>query len=179
MSKPRTKLPKDVTPFWTDRGYDETFVPTKPDPNEDPRGETAYQRAFYEAARSKPPRLPNPSHYPNSQSAREYMRRSGSETSNHSRRDGRSAEDREARTARQQRTPDLTAEDIKKSTSTSPVISYNGSSRITLAPIRADATRRIPSIVELSTPSESMAPGQRTPMALTPQGPANTLRPWL
>lgn len=79
MSKPRSKKPqkqpRDVSQHWLSRGYRADIATSNPTPNEDPQGEAAYQRAFHSAAELSPPMLPNPSHYPNSPSAREYMRK--------------------------------------------------------------------------------------------------------
>lgn len=76
----RSDQPRDVTQYWIDRGYrPDLVIPPNPTANEDPLGEEAYQRAFAVASRSNPPRLPNPSYYPNSSSARDYLaRKSGS-----------------------------------------------------------------------------------------------------
>lgn len=40
----------------------------------DPTGEEAYQRAFHEAAKMKPPRVPNPLAYPNSPTAQAHQK---------------------------------------------------------------------------------------------------------
>lgn len=74
-SKKPTEQPRDVTPFWEARGFRREIAHSPPGRNEDPLGEEAYQRAFIQAAKSNPPRLPNPSHYPNSMSACEYLRK--------------------------------------------------------------------------------------------------------
>lgn len=80
MSQPRSKSkrkdppPRDVRPYWVERGYRPEIAGLQPRPDEDPKGEVAYQRAFAEAAKSDPPRLPNPQKYPNSESAMSYMR---------------------------------------------------------------------------------------------------------
>lgn len=66
---------RDVTQYWIDRGYRPELATIDPSANEDPLGEEAYQRAFAVASRSNPPRLPNPSYYPNSPSARDYLAR--------------------------------------------------------------------------------------------------------
>jgi hypothetical protein len=60
---------------WHARGYKPELANSRKAPNEDPKGEVAYQRAFAEAAKQHPPRVPNPAFYPNSQSAQEYIRR--------------------------------------------------------------------------------------------------------
>lgn len=75
-SKSRKQEPpaRDVRPYWVERGYRPEIAALQPRPNEDPKGEVAYQRAFAEAATSDPPRLPNPQKYPNSESAVAYMR---------------------------------------------------------------------------------------------------------
>lgn len=79
MSQARSKKqdppPRDVRPYWNERGYRPEVAAIKPGPDDDPKGEGAYQRAFAEAAKADPPRLPNPQWYPNSTSAMEYMRK--------------------------------------------------------------------------------------------------------
>lgn len=80
MSQPRSKSKRqdpparDMKPYWVERGYRPEIAALQPRPNEDPKGEVAYQRAFAEAARSDPPRLPNPQKYPNSESAMAFLR---------------------------------------------------------------------------------------------------------
>lgn len=78
MSQARLKQEsplRDVRRHWFERGYRPELAALQPAPNEDPRGEQAYQRAFAEAAKADPPRLPNPQWYPNSPSAQDYMRK--------------------------------------------------------------------------------------------------------
>jgi hypothetical protein len=60
---------------WHARGYRAELANSKRSPNEDPQGEIAYQRAFADAAKLKPPRVPNPDFYPNSPSAKNYIQR--------------------------------------------------------------------------------------------------------
>lgn len=60
---------------WHVRGYRPELANSKRSPNEDPKGEIAYQRAFADAAKLNPPRVPNPAFYPNSPSAKSYIRR--------------------------------------------------------------------------------------------------------
>lgn len=83
MSRARTKKQetpaRDVRPYWTERGYRPDLAALQPRPDEDPKGEEAYQRAFAEAAKADPPRLPNPVWYPNSESAQEYVRKRNSD----------------------------------------------------------------------------------------------------
>lgn len=55
------------------RGYRPELASVEISPTEDPRGEIAYQRAFVEFATRK--RVPDPSLYPNSPSAQEYLKR--------------------------------------------------------------------------------------------------------
>lgn len=129
MSKPRPKKsqqPKDVSQYWSTRGYRPDIAALKPAPDEDPRGEGAYQRAFHEAAQSDPPRLPNPSHYPNSLSAREYVRKKSIDFLS-PRGEKRLGEDNaDMQMSRRSRDPDRSptlAED--KSSSTSPASTYS------------------------------------------------------
>ncbi|KIX07878.1 uncharacterized protein Z518_02532 [Rhinocladiella mackenziei CBS 650.93] len=60
---------------WTARGYRAELANIPKSPTEDPCGEIAYQRAFLEVARLQPLRVPDPSRYPHSHSAQEYLRR--------------------------------------------------------------------------------------------------------
>ena len=50
-----------------------------PSDHHDPTGEAAYQKAFAEAAKMKPPRVPNAAFYTNSPSAQEAIRRRNQE----------------------------------------------------------------------------------------------------
>ncbi|KEF56309.1 uncharacterized protein A1O9_07890 [Exophiala aquamarina CBS 119918] len=60
---------------WYIRGYRPEVANSKRSPDEDPKGEIAYQRAFADAAKQNPPRVPNPSFYPNSPSAKSYIQK--------------------------------------------------------------------------------------------------------
>ncbi len=60
---------------WKDRGYRGMDEDIRPGQTEDPKGEEAYQRCFAEAARMKPPRVPNAAFFENSPSAMEYLRK--------------------------------------------------------------------------------------------------------
>jgi hypothetical protein len=60
---------------WQARGYDPRIAKSQRSPNDDPKGEVAYQRAFEEVAGKKPPRVPNPVSYPHSPSAQAYIKR--------------------------------------------------------------------------------------------------------
>lgn len=77
MEKQRSKRKArpPVRQFWAERGFNPSIADSRPQPNEDPCGEAAYQRAFYDAEKANPPRVPNPSQFLNSPSARAYMAR--------------------------------------------------------------------------------------------------------
>lgn len=65
---------RDVRASWETRGFRADYLAIRQnDKDDDPYGELAYQRAFAEAAKKDPPRLPNPSHYPNSPSAQTFL----------------------------------------------------------------------------------------------------------
>ncbi|KIV97362.1 hypothetical protein PV10_01123 [Exophiala mesophila] len=59
--------------WWKESGYKPDAVPKRRAPDEDPRGEVAYHRAFAEAAKIHPPRLPDPFLFPNSPTARKCL----------------------------------------------------------------------------------------------------------
>jgi len=123
----KTELPRDVTPYWQERGYRSDIAASRPAPDEDPAGEEAYQRAFLELAQYRPPRLPNPAHYSNSRSAREYMRKRSMNFQGlqGEKRDGESDSQQSARRFRD---PDQSpVVPGKKSTSTSPASNYSAS----------------------------------------------------
>jgi hypothetical protein len=65
--------------LWVSRGYRQTPEDDRHGQVEDPKGEEAYQRCFAEAAKLKPPRVPNAAFFENSPSAREYVRKRDSE----------------------------------------------------------------------------------------------------
>lgn len=73
-AQPTLSLRENEQP-WHARGYRPELANSKRSPNEDPKGEIAYQRAFADAAKQNPPRVPNPDFYPNSPSARNYIMR--------------------------------------------------------------------------------------------------------
>ncbi|KAK5945556.1 hypothetical protein PMZ80_002761 [Knufia obscura] len=124
----RIELPRDVTPYWLERGYRPEIAALGPAPNEDPAGEEAYQRAFLELAQTVPPRLPNPSHYPNSPSAREYVRKRSMDFQG-LRGEKRQGEPDSQQVTRKFRDPDQSPiVPGKKSTSTSPASNYSASS---------------------------------------------------
>jgi len=66
---------QDIPQSWEARGYRPELANLEQSPTDDPQGEYAYQRAFAEAAKKNPPRVPNPASYPNSPSAREFIKR--------------------------------------------------------------------------------------------------------
>jgi len=150
-SKPqaqRMELPRDVTPYWRERGYRQEIATLRPALDEDPAGEEAYQRAFLETAQSSPPRLPNPAHFPNSPSAREYMRKRSMNYQGvrNEKRPSESEPDGQ-QTARKLRDPDQSPLAAgKKSTSTSPASNYSTSSMMPPASmISTPRTREEPS----------------------------------
>ncbi|KAI1609655.1 hypothetical protein EDD36DRAFT_77722 [Exophiala viscosa] len=57
---------------WTMRGYREDLAKSPESPHEDPLGEVAYHRAFAKVAAEDPGRVPCPSFYPKSPTARAY-----------------------------------------------------------------------------------------------------------
>lgn len=67
---------RDVRASWESRGFRADYLNAHQyEQDGDPYGELAYQRAFAEAAKKEPPRLPNPSHYPNSASAQSFLQK--------------------------------------------------------------------------------------------------------
>ena len=68
--------PTDANHPWVARGYRPDFAySVREAPIQDPYGEIAYQRAFFEAAEAKSRRVPDPVLYHNSPSAKEYIER--------------------------------------------------------------------------------------------------------
>ena len=68
--------PTDPNHPWVVRGYRPDFAyHVRKAPVEDPYGEIAYQRAFFDAAEARSRRIPDPMLYHNSPSAREYIKR--------------------------------------------------------------------------------------------------------
>ena len=68
--------PTDPNHPWVARGYRPDFAySVRKARVEDPYGEVAYQRAFFEAAEAKSRRVPDPVLYHNSPSARKYIKR--------------------------------------------------------------------------------------------------------
>jgi hypothetical protein len=65
----------DMAALWASRGYRQPSEDTRHTQVEDPKGEEAYQRCFAEAAKLKPPRVPNAAFFENSPSAKEYLRK--------------------------------------------------------------------------------------------------------
>lgn len=193
MSKPRPKQPKDVTPFWVDRGFKPEIASMPPDPNEDPKGEVAYQREFYKAAQLKPPRVPNPSSFPNSPSAREYIRRMNSAADGRPRLDRRLTDtnnDTSPTTKREWGSDGIPEVLSRKSTSTSPASNYSttAATRPSLPTVLSTprGEERRGSIFgdqRQLPPLPSMAPGNgpvNRPAFLETgaRGPSNTLRPF-
>lgn len=187
MSKPKTKKteqPRDVTPFWMERGYRPEVAASKPRLGEDPRGEEAYQRAFLEAAQMKIPRLPNPSHYPNSSSAQEYMRKKSMDFLS-GRGEKRPIEDtaEALRTARKQRDPDRSPSiPGKTSSSTSPASNYSTSAMPPPPPPQGFSTPRTEQSLNNQLPLPFPQSSQNAPrLAIleplgAPTGPTNKLR---
>lgn len=186
MSKPKkSEQFRDVTPYWPERGYRPEIAAIPPVPNEDPKGEYAYQRAFLEAAQSNPPRLPNPNHYPNSESARAYMRKRSMEFLP-SRVDKRpnEAPQEPHYTNRKFRDPDQLPPSVKKSASTSPASNYSSSS-LPPAPTLMSIQRyeEKPNIQYSFQPQLPQMPrpdpprlGVLEPKMNAPSGPTNKLR---
>ena len=72
MGKHRSQTDaKDIAAAWERRGYRADSIDERDDA-EDHQGETAYQKAFHEASKLKPPRYPDPERYPNSTSAKRF-----------------------------------------------------------------------------------------------------------
>ena len=65
----------EMATLWANRGYRHPPEDTRHSHVEDPKGEEAYQRCFAEAAKLKPPRVPNAAFFENSPSAIEYLRK--------------------------------------------------------------------------------------------------------
>jgi len=187
-SKPKkSKLPSDVTPFWQERGYRADIAALRPAPDDDPAGEEAYQRAFLQLAQYRPPRLPNPSHYPNSPSACEYMRKKNAELQglHDERRDGAPSGQQ---VNRRFRDPDQSPVMPGNSTSsTSPASNYSATAnlpppsfmstpRTTEEPANQYAFQ--PQFAQLRPP-QSYQPGARLEVMEpfgAPSGPINKLR---
>lgn len=66
-------LAQDLDRWWKESGYNPDLATQRRAPDEDPRGEVAYHRAFAEAAKIDPPRLPDPFLFPNSPTARKCL----------------------------------------------------------------------------------------------------------
>lgn len=195
MSQGRSKRqqqppPRDVRPFWVERGYRPEIATSLPSPNEDPKGEEAYQRAFAETAKADPPRLPNPQWYPNSASAQAYIRRRdidfmaprGSKRTG----DEQQASQQNARRLRDpDRSPLLSA--IKQNQDSSPTTNFISNPRL---PAPAAPPSSIPrmsdqppaSQLHLSAPTASSQQSFVPPRLATmepyggPSGPINKLR---
>lgn len=74
--RPETKTDAiDMAQAQTRMGYRGPSVEPYAMDNHDPTGEAAYQKAFADAAKMKPPRVPNADFYTNSSSAQEFIRR--------------------------------------------------------------------------------------------------------
>lgn len=65
--------PQDLSEAQQARGYRGMSVDIKHADIGDPRGEAAYQKAFADAAKLNPPRVPNASFYTNSPSAKDFV----------------------------------------------------------------------------------------------------------
>ena len=180
MSRPKSKRPdsfnRDVRLYWPERGYRAELAVISAQPGEDPKGEYAYQRAFLEAAQSEPPRLPNPNHYPNSQSAQAYIHKRNVDTTQ-SRVEKRPSEmSMDQQYSRKFRDPDSLPPSARKSASTSPASTFSTSS--------------LPNQPSMMAPGDHVGyyPAQRTsmstqtrldtlePRSLAPSGPTNKLR---
>ena len=73
MGKHRSQVDaKDIAAAWERRGYRANSINETEDGVEDPLGEIAYQKAFHEASKLKPPRYPDPERYPHSVSAKRF-----------------------------------------------------------------------------------------------------------
>lgn len=183
----KAELPRDVTPYWQERGYRSDIASSRPAADEDPTGEEAYQRAFLELAQYTPPRLPNPSRYANSPSAREYMRkRSMNFQGLHG--EKREAESDSQQVARRLRNPDQSPSvAAKKSTSTSPASNYSASavmpppSFMSMPRPKEESPSQFsfePRLAQLPPP-QSYQPGPRLDVLEpfgAPSGPVNKLK---
>lgn len=67
--------PIEMAQAQTRMGYRGPSVEPYAMDHHDPTGEAAYQKAFTDAAKMKPPRVPNAEFYTNSPSAQEFLRR--------------------------------------------------------------------------------------------------------
>lgn len=181
MEKERTKRKERplIRQFWAERGFNREIANSEPDPNEDPTGEEAYQRAFYDAEKANPPRVPNPAQFPNSDSAKAYMARhtAGLAQSMQERRHDRPDDGELAyrqRRARGQSPTDI----LNTSSSTSPVSSYNTNM---FPPL--NSTRSTPRTIEGLRPEfriNPISPSRDRPSIIpplepfgAPRGPAN------
>lgn len=125
--KPRKTQSKDIMKFWGERGFRPDLAQRPLEATEDPKGERAYQRAFFEAAQQDPPRLPNPNHYPNSQSAQEYMRKRSIEflPMQGEKRPNGSPLETQYTNSRYREPEQISAVSARKSASTSPASNYS------------------------------------------------------
>lgn len=191
MSQARSKRqdppPRDVRPYWVERGYRPEVAAIKPGPDEDPKGEGAYQRAFAEAAKADPPRLPNPQWYPNSASAQEYMRKRNNDfmLPRGSKRPG-DEQPGIQQNVRKARDPDRSPlqSTMKQSYDTSPTTSFSSNTRLPgLPPFSMPRSSENPtSPMAVNTPTamaeQSFAAPRLTVMEpySGPTGPVNKLR---
>ena len=73
--RPETKIdPIDMAHAQTRMGYRGPSTEPYAMDHKDPTGEAAYQKAFADAAKMKPPRVPNADFYTNSPSAQDFIR---------------------------------------------------------------------------------------------------------
>jgi hypothetical protein len=82
MGKSRQKSivdPTDMAQAQTRMGYRGPSVESYAMDSHDPAGEAAYQKAFADAAKMNPPRVPNPTLYTNSPTAQDFIRRKDQE----------------------------------------------------------------------------------------------------
>ncbi|KAL6253328.1 hypothetical protein RBB50_001051 [Rhinocladiella similis] len=75
---PTDPIPKRLSTHgeheWTLRGYRPDLANQPQTPDEDPLGEIAYHRAFTRISAETPGRVPNPSFFPNSPTASQFMK---------------------------------------------------------------------------------------------------------
>lgn len=178
MSRSRTRRAeplRDVRQFWLERGFRPDVATIKSDPDDDPKGEAAYQRAFYEAEQLEPPRLPNPSSFPNSPSAREYLQQRSRDTlQSGQKRSGDPAAEL-LRVTRKARDPDRSPSVLSK-TSTSPASNYSASA-VPYTSTLLSTPRMAEDLKPNFTSSQHLQPGGYRPTAIepfgAPSGPAN------
>jgi hypothetical protein len=135
---------QSMATLWASRGYQHPSEDTRHNQVEDPKGEEAYQRRFAEAAKLKPPRVPNAAFYENSPSAMEYLRKRDQEL--FSRSEAVSEPDQ------RQRNPNFVP--ISKD--------LHRASRSSLSPAES-----------ASHPQPLANPAGRAPLAMTPGAPTN------